>query len=101
MIDHPIIVVENHVLVANGAAIFGVDEYKHGSFPLWSLDCEASAGAGPFLFQADHMEAHRILFGIGLLTDEPKNLFGVCAHCSPARRWYLFRKLDNPIGSRD
>jgi hypothetical protein len=47
------------------------------------------------------MKAHRILFGIGLLTDEPKNLFGVCAHSSPARRWYLLGKLDNPIGSRD
>jgi hypothetical protein len=47
------------------------------------------------------MEAHRILFGIGLLTDEPKNLFGICAHSPPARRWYLLRKLDNPIGSRD
>jgi hypothetical protein len=25
------------------------------------------------------MDAHRILFGIGLLTDEPKDLFGVGA----------------------
>src|SRR6476661_3792878 len=47
------------------------------------------------------MEAHRIQFGIGLLTNESENLFGVGAHCSPARRGYLLGKLDNPIGSRD
>jgi hypothetical protein len=47
------------------------------------------------------MEAHRILFRIGFLTDEPKNPFSVRAHSSSARRWDLFGKLDNPIGSRD
>jgi hypothetical protein len=29
----------------------------------------AGVKAGSLLLQADHMEAHRILFGIGFLTD--------------------------------
>ena len=34
LVDHQIVEDEDVVLVTNGAAIFGVDEYKHGGFPL-------------------------------------------------------------------
>src|SRR5262249_8578152 len=33
--------------------------------------------------------------------DEPKNLFRVCAHCSPARRGCLLGEFDDPPRGRD
>src|SRR5258708_18373306 len=53
------------------------------------------------LFQSDHLKAHRILFGIRFLVNEPENIFGVCPDRPPARSGHLFGQFDNAPGRGD
>src|SRR6266436_389726 len=53
------------------------------------------------LFQADHLEAHRILFGIRFLVNEPENIFGVRADRPTARSGHLFGQFDDALGRGD
>src|SRR5260370_41398857 len=50
------------------------------------------------LAQADELEADRILFSVGFLSNDPEDLCGVRPHRCAARRGYLLRQLDHLFG---
>src|SRR6266446_1256820 len=63
-------------------------------FRSWFAPCfDVDEGAG--LVQPDDLEAESILFRIRLLAHSAKNLFGIPANRSKARRWVLLGQLNH------